>query len=156
MHAVHPAELCQGRRLVAQQNFSASVDAWVLETHRRVVAVFRTATQFVVEDMIKRTRRDTGFLAASVTVSMDGPAPMIRPLPPGSVKDQYPVPEQYALAIAGADIGQTMWATYTANYAAHRESGTHGQTGDGMVRLAAQNWPQHVERATATVKAGGS
>lgn len=141
---------------MAQQNFSASVDAWVLETHRRMVAVFRTATQFVIEDMIGRTRVDTGFLRASVVVSTDGPAPMSRPLPPGSTKNQYAPNEQFALAIAGADIGQTIWATYTANYAAHREYGTHGQTGDGMVRLAAQNWPQHVERATATVKAEGS
>lgn len=138
---------------MAQQNFSASVDRWVLETQRRMLAVFQTAAQFVIEDMIGRTRVDTGFLRASVVVSTNGPAPMSRALPPGSTNNQYSVPEQYSLAIAGADIGETIWATYTANYAAHREYGTHGQSGDGMVRLSAQNWPQHVKTATAMAKA---
>lgn len=137
---------------MVQKNFSASVDGWVLETQRRMLAVFQTAAQFVIEDMIRRTRVDTGFLRASVVVSTNGPAPMSRPLPLGSTKNQYQVPEQYALAIAGADVGDTIWATYTANYAAHREYGTHGQSGDAMVRLAAQNWPQHVQRATSMAK----
>lgn len=137
---------------MAQQNFAASVDKWVAETQRRMLAVFQTAAQFVIEDMVERTRVDTGFLRASVVVSASGPAPMSRALPPGSTKNQYAPSEQYTLAIAGADIGSTIWATYTANYAAHREYGTHGQSGDGMVRLAAQNWPQHVQRATGMAK----
>ncbi|MBK3745293.1 HK97 gp10 family phage protein [Paraburkholderia aspalathi] len=139
--------------MVRQQNFSAQIDAWVAQTQKRMVAVFQTASQFVIEDMINRTRRDTGFLAASVKVSMDGPAPMSRPLPPGSVKNQYHHDKHYTMIIAGAEIGGTIWATYTANYAVYREYGTQGQTGDAMVRLAAQSWPEHVKRATAMAKA---
>lgn len=137
---------------MGQKNFAAQVDAWVAQTQKRMLAVFQTAAQFVIEDMIDGTRRYTGFLAASVKVALDGPAPMSRPLPPGSVKDQYEHDKHYTMSIAGAAIGGTIWATYTANYAAHREYGTHGHPGDGMVRLAAQNWPQHVKRATEIAK----
>lgn len=118
-----------------------------------MLAVFQTAAQFVIEDMMDRTRVDTGFLRASITVSTDGPAPMSRPLPPGSVKGQYQHDEHYTMVIAGAEIGGTIWVTYAANYAAYREFGTHGHPGDGMVRLSAQSWPLHVKKAVAQVKA---
>lgn len=135
------------------KSFTAEIDAWVMQTQRRMVAVFQTAAQFVIEDMSDRTQIDTGFLKASIVVSLSGPAPMSRPLPKGSTKNQYQQDQEYTLALAGAQIGDTIWATYTANYAAHREYGTRGQAGDGMVRLAAQNWGNHVVKATAMAKA---
>ncbi|PWJ80642.1 hypothetical protein C7441_112184 [Pseudaminobacter salicylatoxidans] len=137
---------------MAQQSFSAAVDEWVLKSQRRMLAMFQTATQYVIEDMIDRTRVDTGFLRASIVVSTSAPAAIREDARP--VEGQkYPANEAYALVIAGAELGGTIWATYTASYAAYREYGTHGQAGDGMVRLAAQNWPKHVARATAEAKA---
>jgi len=132
---------------MAQQNFSAAVDKWVLETRQRMIAVFRTAAQFVVEDVIERTPVDTGYARASWTVSLDGPMPMR-----GAQGDGYQAPP-YSLSIAGADLGDTIYLSAVANYMGHLEYGARGRAGVGMVRLSAQAWPQHVAKAVAEAKA---
>jgi hypothetical protein len=133
---------------MAQQSFSATIDAWVAQTEGRLLAVFQTSTQFVIEDVIARTPVDTGFLRASLVVSANGPVPMSRtPDAGGSLETQ-----SYDLAIAGAGLGSAIYATFGAVYAAHVEYGAQGRAGRGMVRLAAQAWPQHVERATELAK----
>lgn len=152
MYRVHQAELPEKHGLMVQQNFAAQVDAFVMQTQRRMLAAFRTAAQFVIEDMIDRVPVDTGFLRASVVVSLDGSRPLDRPLPAGSKPKQYELNPQYTLAIAGTEIGNTIWASFTANYGAHVEYGTNGRQGRGMVRLAAQNWPAHVARASDEVR----
>lgn len=119
-------------------------------TRARMLAVFRTAAQFVIEDVRDRTPRDTGFLASSWTVSLDGPLPM-RAANPGG--DQVNQDQSYSLQIAGADLGDTVYASFVANYAGHVEYGARGRAGVGMVRLAAQSWPQHVAKAVAEAKA---
>ncbi|QYM73369.1 HK97 gp10 family phage protein [Pseudochrobactrum sp. Wa41.01b-1] len=117
---------------MVQQNFAAQVDAFVMQTQRRMLAAFRTAAQFVIEDMIDRVPVDTGFLRASVVVSLDGSRPLDRPLPAGSKRKQYELNPQYTLAIAGTEIGNTIWASFTANYGAHVEYGTNGRQGRGI------------------------
>jgi hypothetical protein len=130
-----------------QQSFSAAVDAWVLKSRQRLEAVLKTSAQFVIEDVVLRTPVDTGYLRASFTISFDGPLPMR-----GSQGDGYTAPP-YSLAIAGAGLGDTIYASFVANYAAHVEYGARGRAGVGMVRLAAQSWDQHVARAVAAAKA---
>lgn len=132
-------------------SFTASVDQWVRQTEARMLAVFRTAAELVIDDVISRTPVDTGFLRASLTVTLDGPLP-IRPNATGGGSFAYQTPA-YSLAIAGADLGDTIYASFVAAYAAHVELGTNGRAGVGMVRLAAQNWPQHVSQAVAAAKA---
>lgn len=134
---------------MAQQNFSAVIDQWVARTEKRMLAVFQTSASFVIEDIIERTPVDTGFLRASLDVNTDGPVPMSR-TPEGAGSFQPPT---YDLAIAGADLGSVIYATFGANYAAHVEYGAQGRPSRAMVRLSAQAWPQHVERATAMAKA---
>lgn len=128
------------------QSFSATVDAWVLKSRQRLEAVLKTSAQFVIEDVVLRTPVDTGYLRASLTVSFDGPLPMR-----GEQGDGYAAPD-YSLAIAGAGLGDTIFASFIANYAAHVEYGARGRSGVGMVRLSAQAWPQHVNRAVAEAK----
>lgn len=99
-----------------QHSFTAQIDEWVLKSKVRMLAVFQTATQYVVEDMLDRTPVDTGYLRASLTVKFNTPAP-IRPnnVPSeGATRNSYGMPTQYALAIAGSKIGQTIYASYTA------------------------------------------
>lgn len=132
------------------KSFTAQVDEWVLATRQRMIAVFRTSAQYVIEDVRDRTPVDTGFLRASWTVSLDGPLPMRSPNPGGDGGFQ---PQSYSLQIAGADLGDTVYASFVANYAGHVEYGARGRAGVGMVRLAAQAWPQHVNRAVAEAKA---
>lgn len=129
------------------QSFTAQVDAWVLAARQRMIAVFRTSAQYVIEDVRDRTPVDTGALRKSWTVSLDGPLPMR-----GAQGDGYEAPA-YSLAIAGADIGDTIYASFVMSYAGHIEYGAQGRAGVGMVRLAAQAWPQHVNRAVAEAKA---
>lgn len=132
---------------MAQQSFQAQVDKWVLETRQRMIAVFRTAAQFVIEDVIERTPVDTGYARASWTVSLDGPMPMR-----GAKGDGYQAPP-YSLSIAGADLGDTIYLSAVANYMTYLEHGHSQQAPNGMVRLAAQAWPTHVAKAVAAAKA---
>ena len=132
---------------MAQQSFTATIDEWVMTTLARILAVFRTAAQYVIEDARDRTPVITGYLKSSLTVSLDGPLPMR-----GKEGDGYMAPP-YALAIAGADFGDTIYASFVAVYAAAVEYGAQGREGRGMVRLSVQNWQAHVDRATAEAKA---
>lgn len=132
------------------KSFTAQIDEWTRKTEARMLAVFRTAAQYVIEDVRDRTPVDTGFLRSSWTVSLDGPLPMRSPNPGGAFAHQ---PQSYSLRIAGAELGSTIYASFVANYAGHVEYGARGRAGVGMVRLAAQAWPQHVNRAVAEAKA---
>ena len=133
------------------QTFSAQVDEWVMETKARLRAVFQLSTQYVIDDIVARTPVDTGFLRASLTVTLDSPLP-IRPLARPAEGGLYQ-PEPYALQIAGADVEDTIYASFVAGYAGHVEYGARGRSGAGMVRLAAQAWPIHISRAVTEAKA---
>lgn len=132
---------------MAKLSFSAAIDEWVRKTEQRTEAVFKTAAQYVVEDVILRTPVDTGYLRASLTVTLDGPLPMR-----GTQGDGYQA-QPYSLAIAGAELGDTIHASFVANYAGHVEYGARGRAPRRMVGLAAQGWQAHVDRAVAEAKA---
>ena len=129
------------------QTFKAQVDSWVLETEARMLAVFKTAAESAVEDVIRRTPVDTGYARASWTVTLDHPLPMR-----GSQGDGYQAPP-YSLAIAGSTLGQTVYLSAVANYMGYLEFGTRGRPGVGMVRLTAQRWNAIVNEAVSEVKA---
>lgn len=129
------------------QTFRAQIDEWVAQTQARMLAVFRTAAQYVIEEVRDRSPVDTGYLRNSLTVSLDGPLPMR-----GASGDGYAA-APFAAVIAGADLGGTIYASFVANYAGHVEYGAQGRQGVGMVRLSVQNWQVHVDRATAEAKA---
>lgn len=141
--------------MARQQSFTAQIDAWVLKSRKRMLAVFQTATQFVIEDILERTPVVTGHLRASFVASVKGPAPINKASRPkyGTEKNSFAAPTQYTMAIAGVKLGQSIFGTFTAAYAPYVEYGTRGHAGRGMVRLAAQNWEQHVAKATAMAKA---
>jgi len=138
---------------MAQRSFSAAVDAWVAKSEARLEAVFRMSAQDVIAEMQEvgpsvanpdsfgtgHMPVDTGFLRASLQASINEPRPamMFRPPSAGSVAyEASPV----ALVIAGARLGQTIYATYGASYAPRMEARY------GFVRLAAQRWQEIVSR----------
>lgn len=133
-------------------NFSAQVSAWVRETDQRIEAVFRESSQRVISDMQQRTPVDTGFARASVLVSTSA-MPSIDPAKKGDGKPHSADATQISLAIAGAEIGETIYAGYTAAYARALEYGHSKQAPNGMVRLAAQRWPQIVAEVSAEAEA---
>lgn len=135
--------------------FSATVDAWVRKSKQKTEAVFKTAVQSTIDDMQTPVGAggnmpvDTGFLRASIQASLN--APVLRQMPnPGGAAG---FATDTSLVIAGAELGDTIYATYGANYAVYQEYGANGKPGRGFVRLAAQNWQANVNRAVAALKA---
>lgn len=134
-----------------QSNFTATVDKWVLQTNERIQAVIKTAAQSVIEEVSILTPVDTGYLRASLTVTFNAPLPIRRDAKPAEGQT-YQAPN-YSLSISGMEAGDTIFASFVAAYAAAVEYGARGRAGRGMVRLAAQNWQEHVNRAVAQAKA---
>lgn len=136
-------------------SFTASIDAWVAETRARMDAVFKNSAEYVSEDVIDRTPVDTGFLRASLTASTVEPPEIRKDARPGkgATAGSFAGPTNYALVINNMELGQTLYMGFTASYARHVEYGARGRQGVGMVRLAAQAWPDHVARAVREAKA---
>lgn len=133
-------------------SFQATIDRWVLETKQRQEAVFKNAAEAVAEDVIDRTPVDTGFLRASLQASLvEAPAIDPKARPAKGVKGIAP-PSNYSVVIENATLGQTVYMGFTAAYARHVEYGARGKQGVGMVRLAVQQWPQHVAKAVREAK----
>lgn len=168
-------------------NFAASVDDWTKQATARLEAVFRMSVQDVVAEMqrvgpsVASTRAaiaagkgvgpaapggeggrmpvDTGFLRASLRVTVGAPAPLAT----GGDRDG-PVaynPEAYALTIASLQIGDVVFAAYTAVYARRVNYGFTGtdnlgrsfsQRGYHFVDLAAQKWQQIVTANVAKLR----
>ena len=131
-----------------QLNFGAQVDDWVRKVEGLEEAVFKTAAQSVMEEVKQRTPVDTGTLRNSFLPSINAP------LPARPIKAAVGALPEVVMSFAGAKLGDTVYGSFIANYAVHVEFGANGRPGAGMVRLAAQNWPQHV--ASAVSKAAGA
>lgn len=140
-------------------SFSAQVSAWVRATKARQTAVLRDSTQRLIEQAqtvgpsVKnpfggaggKMPIATGFLRASMAVSFDGmPSGPGRGDPSGS----YSADEsQVTLKLAGVEIGKTIYAGWTANYAVFVEEKY------GFMRSAAQNWQAIVDDAAREAQA---
>lgn len=127
-------------------NFSAAVDKWVGATNERMTAVFRESSQRVIDDIIDNTPVDTGFLRASLRVTVGGQLPIANQDRPNGAAS-YSLPA-YAFTIAGAQPGDSIVAGFTAAYAPALEFGTDTIAPRAFVRGAAQRWPAIV-RAVA-------
>ncbi len=125
-----------------------SVQMFVGKAKRRQLAIFRTSAARVMEIASVPKGRggrmpvDTGFLVNSSAASTSGI--------PGS---GGPPP---ALVFATLEVGQTVWAGWTAKYARRMEYGFFGpdklgrvynQPGNHFLTTAVQQWPQIVKDA---------
>lgn len=141
-----------------QSSFSAQVSAWVAATQQRSTAVFRESAERVIEQMQTPVAAggnmpvDTGFLRASLQASTSQPQPINPGAAPAEGSTHTYSAGVASLVITGAELGQTVFATYTAAYAAEQEYGARGREGRGFVRLAAQQWPQIVSRVSAELQ----
>lgn len=118
-------------------------------------AVFKESAQRVIADMQIPVGAggnmpvDTGALRASIQATLDAPNEMI------TFKEGAPTAYnegQVALVIASATLGQTIFATYSMNYARAVEYGSRGRAGRGFVRLAAQKWQSIVAAVVEEAK----
>lgn len=60
---------------------------------------------------------------------------------------------EITLVIAGADIGDTIYLGYTANYGAYIHYGANGRAGRPWVAMVAQRWQQIVSEKASEIRA---
>lgn len=141
---------------MANLNFAAQVDEWTKMVDRRMTAVFRESTERVKDDMQTPVGAGgnmpiaTGFLRNSLMASTASMPPMTRANPGGSFSGGDAA---VSLVIAGAEIGDTIYLGYTANYGGHVNYGANGRPPRQFVGLAAQKWPAIVDAVVAEAKA---
>ena len=130
--------------------FSASVNAWVLKSQRRMDFVFRESVQDVIEVMQKPVGAggnmpvDSGFMRASLDVK-NGSMPTGFKTKTKSEPGSYVLSDvAYTLTINKAKAGDVLYAVYLANYAWFQEYGSNGRDGRAFVRLAAMQWQRIV------------
>src|SRR5690242_9302067 len=124
-----------------EANFTATVSDWVKQTPERLRGVFRESTQRVASKAANGVPVDTGFARASVRASLES-------MPQGDQekpKGVQAVPFDFSdvvLTIAKAELDDTIYIGWTANYAIYLEYGHSAQAPAGFVRIAAEQWPQ--------------
>ena len=144
---------------MADTNFSAAVSAWVMQTQQRAEAVFRESAQRVIAEMQKPVGAggnmpvDTGFLRASLQISTDKPASMTAV---NKGEQRHFIPKPAVLTIATVKYGQTIYASYTAEYASFVNYGTSKMQGRHFVETAAQKWPQIVAKVAGELQSRAS
>lgn len=148
-------------------SFSAIVSEWVLETDKRIIAVFRTAASIVIEEMQTThkagglNRIEFGHHLASLQVGINTPAQEAIKKAPSTPAKPFAMGTVDAV-IAGAQIGDTVMASYGMVYSLRLEYGFSGTDSLGreydqkpyaFVRTAAQRWPDVVKKAEEMAKA---
>lgn len=149
----------RGRKAIGRQmtaSFSATIEAWANQSKDDITRIFRQSVARVVTEMQTPVAAggnmpiDTGALRASLVVNRSGPVPMSREATGKPVTySSGPI----SLVIAGADIGDTVWASYTMQYSAMVHFGANGRPGRQWVTLAAQRWNSIVSEVAAQAKA---
>ena len=82
---------------------------------------------------------DTGFLRGSLIAQLNGASV-------GGGSDAY------VLAVSGMELGDSIFAGWTANYARHMEYGTSSTAGNFYMLSAAQQWQAIVARNAELVR----
>lgn len=129
----------------------SDLDKWVRKSEARMEAVFREAVQSLTFEVLTpvakggRMRVRTGFLINSFTAAINS-IPSGPTQAPQGFNNQALDAAPLVLVINRATIGDRIAIGSAAGYARRRE------LEDGFIRLAAQNWPQHVSKAVDKVK----
>lgn len=124
---------------MASSNFSNDIAAWAERTKNRMEEVVNLSAQRLAEAIVDATPIASGELVNSFRVSA----------PPRQNGDAEGSNESQPVDLAGLGVplGGLIHMGFTAPHAAAVEYGTDGQAGQGMVRLAARQWPDIVASA---------
>jgi HK97 gp10 family phage protein len=146
---------------MTDKSFAAAIDEWTKQTEQRMTFVLKESAQRVFADMDRNIPVDTGFARASLQVAINAPLPPLNAVQPEGLAKQDPnakrvFPPAYVLVIAGANLGDTITAGYTANYAGFLEYGSGTRPPRAFVRGAAQRWPQIVKGVISEARARSS
>lgn len=130
-------------------SFAAQVGSWANKVDGALEAVFKESAQELVNELTRLAPVDTGFLRASLMASTTAMPQMTRANPGAAVPGDL---GEIMLVIAGADIGDTIYLGYTANYAAYVHYGARGNAPRPWVTMVAQRWTAIVAAKAAEVK----
>lgn len=131
--------------------FHGAVQAWCDKVLHIYIAAFRISAQYMLEDILDATPVDTGYLRASMTVTLNTPEPMTEFASGGGMAE----------SLGAVALGDTLYATYTAIYAARIEHGFNGtdslgrnynQSGHYMISDHLDLWQYYVDLAAEDVK----
>jgi hypothetical protein len=136
-------------------SFEAQVDAFILKTKARMVAVVQGSIADTITEANTPTakggkmRVQTGFLRASGRISFNGMPSGPSRNPSNSTKSEIFFPDSNAVSagLLSAKIGTVIYFGWSANYAKHRE------VFDGFLESALMNWQSTVDKNVRKVKA---
>lgn len=129
--------------------FAATVGDWARKVPLALEAVFKESVQELVIQLNALVPVDTGFLRASLRASTSA-MPVLSLANPGGAFTANA--GEILLVIAGADLGDTIYLGYTANYGAFVHYGANGHAGRPWVDMVAQRWQSIVAAKAAEVK----
>lgn len=119
--------------------FTAQIAAFAEKSKAKLELVVKQSAQDVGEIAQTPVAKggnmpvDTGFLRNSLVAGLNGTTSLIGP-------------DSYVLAIAGAEIGDSIFFGWTANYARPVEYGAQGRAGRFFMLNAAQQWQRIVSQ----------
>lgn len=131
---------------MAKLSFAAAVKEWADATEEKLTKVFREASSEVIDTAAENAPVITGFLQNSVEVVLNGEIPPATRSNPGGT---FARDTSYQAIIAGANLGDTIAAGWTASYSIHVEYGTSKMAPRQFVGRAVQQWQAIVDRAVA-------
>lgn len=138
------------------ETFAADVDAWVRKSEALMLLVFQESVQRLLEKVQTPEAKGgsmpvvTGFLRSSMVVTLNTPHVGFRER--SNAWDYSYDPNQYAMVVSKAKLGDTIYAAFAARYAIFLEYGTRSISPRFFVRNAAQQWPQIVNGVAREVR----
>lgn len=141
--------------------FAAQVSEWVKQSNQRMEAVWKQSAQQVYSRTNDYLSGElvgvvTGFLRASSQASTSQ-MPAIDPgAAPKEGQTYAPSAGQVVAVIANAQLGQTIYIGWTANYAGFVHDGTSKMGPRPFVALAAESWPSIVKEVSETAMSRAS
>ena len=130
---------------MAQSSFAAAVADWAKKTELQQSAVLHTALRLLDDEVAASTPFKTGNLRNSRAVSSLG-----RPRIEWKTKKFRDPSDAINNAIAGVEVGQTVYLGFRAPYA-YKVEKKHA-----FLRLVAQRWPAIADEAARIVKGSGA
>ncbi|MRX33219.1 HK97 gp10 family phage protein [Aminobacter sp. MDW-2] len=131
-------------------SFAATVGQWAQKVEGALEAVFKEAAQELVSQLNQLVPvGETGFLRSSLMASTTAMPTLTRANPGMTVPADL---GDILLVINSADLGDTIFLGYTANYAAFVHFGAQGRTPRPWVTMVAQRWEMIVAEKAREVK----
>jgi hypothetical protein len=135
---------------MAVNSFAATIGAWAQKVDGALEAVFKEAAQELVSQLNQLVPvGETGFLRSSLMASTTAMPTLTRANPGMSVPADL---GDILLVINSADLGDTIYLGYTANYAAFVHFGAQGRTPRPWVTMVAQRWEMIVAEKAGEVQ----